>query len=270
MTDIHQSPTYANYMRAIGWTVESIGGVNAFIKKIPFVGAVIKIQRPDKIPSEQSLQKLKEKYHAKRITIEPSLDYEPRTMNYELLSDPYLPTKTIHIDLRPTEEKIFKRFTEAKRRAVRRAEKNKIIVTQSTNIQDFIHLKNKSAGLLGFLTTTTVKPLFEIFNPNHVAILCAYKENNKNPISTVLLLFYERTAYYWQAAASSEGKKLAAPTLLVWEALKLAKSKKCTLFDFEGIFDPRYPNLNKNWSGFTKFKQGFGGVEVEYPKPIVV
>jgi lipid II:glycine glycyltransferase (peptidoglycan interpeptide bridge formation enzyme) len=266
--DIRQSSQYADYMRAIGWTVETIDGVHAFIKKIPLAGTIIKIQRPNKIPSLISLQQLKKKFNARSIVIEPDLDIQYSTSTIQYSKEPYLPTKTIHIDLKSTEEKIFNSFSEAKRRAVRRAEKLRVIVKPSSNIDDFIHLKNKSAGFLGFLTTTTIKKLWQTFMPKNVAVLSAYKKNMTNPIACVLLLFYSKTAYYWQAAASKEGKKSFAPTLLVWEALKLAKSRKYILFDFEGTYDERYPKLNTNWSGFTKFKQGFGGKEVEYPKPI--
>ena len=30
------------------------------------------------------------------------------------------------------------------------------------------------------------------------------------------------------------------------------------IFDFEGIYDQRFPKLNKGWIGFSNFKKGFG------------
>ncbi|MBU1323407.1 peptidoglycan bridge formation glycyltransferase FemA/FemB family protein, partial [Patescibacteria group bacterium] len=56
---------------------------------------------------------------------------------------------------------------------------------------------------------------------------------------------------------TQEGKIKFVPTLLVWEAIKLAKKLGCKRFDFEGIDD-------KRWPGFTRFKKSFGGIEIEY------
>jgi hypothetical protein len=270
MFDIHQSQQYAQYMRAIGWKVETLDGVAVFIKPIPLLGAIAKIQRADKIPNDEKLRQLKQRYHIRSITFEPSLTCTVPE-NYLLASAPFLPTKTIHIDLTLSETDLFKNLTEAKQRAVRRAAKAGIVVKQSTDIDAFIHLKNKSAGLLGFMTTKTLPPLWQTFSPDHASLLLACNNNESSPpIAGIFLLFQNKTAYYWIAGANSLGKKLFAPTLLAWEAQKLAKAKGCTVFDFEGVYDERYPNLNKNWLGFTKFKEGFGGKVVYFPKPIIL
>lgn len=261
MTDIRQSKLYAEFMRSIGWKVEEIDGVYAYIKPFPLIGATIKIQRPNKLPEMTKLEHLKKRYRARSISIEPDFSHNLLPTTYNLLKDPYLPTKTILIDLKPSEQIIFSRFSEAKRRAVRRAEKGSVIASEGA-IDEFIKLKNKTAGLFGFLTTTTLKPLWNTFSPQQATVLLT------NSPAAILLLFHQKTAYYWMAGATEAGKKSFAPTLMVWEALKLSKQKGCEIFDFEGIYDERYPNLNKNWLGFTKFKQGFGGKEVEYPKPL--
>jgi lipid II:glycine glycyltransferase (peptidoglycan interpeptide bridge formation enzyme) len=65
--------------------------------------------------------------------------------------------------------------------------------------------------------------------------------------------------------ATKKGKKLFAPTLLVWEALKVSKKRKMKYFDFIGVWDERTPRKNTEWKGFTKFKEGFGGKELYYP-----
>jgi lipid II:glycine glycyltransferase (peptidoglycan interpeptide bridge formation enzyme) len=78
-------------------------------------------------------------------------------------------------------------------------------------------------------------------------------------------VFWEKTAYYWIAGATREGKKLFAPTLLVWEALKVAKRHGMKQFDFVGIWDDRKPTEHHDWLGFTRFKEGFGGTPFYYP-----
>jgi lipid II:glycine glycyltransferase (peptidoglycan interpeptide bridge formation enzyme) len=42
-----------------------------------------------------------------------------------------------------------------------------------------------------------------------------------------------------------------------------AKKRKCKLWDFEGIYDERFPN--KDWLGFSHFKKSFGGSEILFP-----
>ena len=66
------------------------------------------------------------------------------------------------------------------------------------------------------------------------------------------------------AASSDSGNKNFAPTLLVWEAILLAKKLKLKAFDFEGIYDERFPKAAESWKGFTKFKEGFGGEKVVF------
>ena len=49
MVDIRQTIQYANYLSKIGWEVERASEINYFIKKLPLVGSIIKVQRPEKI-----------------------------------------------------------------------------------------------------------------------------------------------------------------------------------------------------------------------------
>lgn len=269
MTEIQQSSLYAKYLQRLGWQIRKLDGSYIFIKCFPFVGGFAKLQRISKLPKIKILVELLKHYNVRRIVVEPDSSlsqfqfsrwYKALKKDVKILSSPYLATKTRIIDLRPKEKEIFQTFSEAKRRAVRRAQKNNLRIYESTNIHEFIRLKNRSAGFLGFITTTGIKPLWKIFSPHHATILMDQKKT-----AGVLLLFWNSTAYYWLAAATKQGKKFFAPTLLVWEAVKLAKKKGCRRFDFVGVWDERVPNRNKNWKGFTKFKEGFGGTSIYYP-----
>ena len=240
MTEIQQSPLYASYIEKLGWAVDRVENSYVFIKKFPIIGSLVKIQRVTSLPSLSKLHPVLTKYHVGQI--------------------PFLPTKTLRIDLEPDEAVIFSRFAEAKRRAVRRAQKNNLQIYKSTNIDEFIRLKNKSVGFLGFITSYGVKKLWQTFPKNQKTILV-----DTHLTSGILLLFWDKIAYYWLAGATRQGKKLFAPTLLVWEALKLSKKRGCKQFDFVGVWDERTPRQNLKWKGFTKFKEGFGGKPMYYP-----
>ena len=100
--------------------------------------------------------------------------------------------------------------------------------------------------------------------PDHATVLLAYADTHKI-VGGILLVFWEKTAYYWIAGATKQGKKLFAPTLLVWEALKTAKRHRMKQFDFVGVWDERTADQHHDWLGFTKFKEGFGGKTFYYP-----
>lgn len=277
---LQQSKLYLEYIKSLGWSVDTVDEVNIIFKKIIFIGTLAKLQRPSLLPDPNKLMSIIKKHHIRSIAVEPE-----QTVNQEefsnwvdnikphvkLLSTYYLPTKTIVIDLTISENNIFKNFAEAKQRAVRRAINNGVTIIKSNSINDLISTKNKSAGLFGFITTYGINKLWPMFAPKNAAILLAYSSSSNSQPTTgfciggILLLFWEKTAYYWIAGATKKGKKLFAPTLLVWEALKVSKKNGCRQFDFVGVWDDRMPGQFTNWKGFTKFKEGFGGKEIYYP-----
>jgi len=270
-----QSSLYAKYMETLKWEVVRMDEVNIFLRKFPILGGIMKIHRPLQLPNIKRLLPILQKNKIKTLVIEPVSSENQTKLNtwcravskyVHISTTPYLATKTFRIDLSQPEEEMFKSFSEAKRRAVRRATKLGVVVQQSDSIDDLIQIKNKSAGLFGFITTTGIKNFWPIFSPDHAAILLAHSiTHNNEVVGGVLLLFWDGVAYYWIAGALKKGKKLFAPTLLVWEAIKLSKQHGCKLFDFVGVWDERLPKENKEWLGFTKFKEGFGGSTLYYP-----
>jgi len=270
-----QSQLYADYISGLGWDVIRVGPVYCFLKRFPIIGTIAKIHRPEQLPSTKQMIIMIRTHHVRRLIIEPVSTQNQKTLDtwIQTLSrhtaintSPFLPTKTSRIDITRTEDEIFRSFSEAKRRAVRRATKLGITIEKSNDIDALIRIKNKSSGLFGFITTTGIKQMWHIFGTKHMTILLAYADTDtKSPVGGVLLLFWESIAYYWIAGAIKRGKKLYAPTLLIWEAVKLSKKHSCTQFDFVGVWDERLPNENTEWKGFTKFKEGFGGTTLYYP-----
>ncbi len=283
--EIQQSSPYRRYLQALGWKILPIEKTYLVVRHFPIIGTIAKLQRCNKLPSLPALSKLIAANHIRTLSVEPSYTINQKTFSrwtnkvahiVGINKTPNLATKTIRVNLVLPEEYIFNQFSEAKRRAVRRAQKSGVIVNESTDINALLQIKNKSAGFLGFITTYGTDKLWPLFSPDHAAILLAHRNSPTPPlkirggkggviIGGVLLLFWDDIAYYWIAGATHEGKKLFAPTLLVWEALKLSKKHGMKTFDFIGVWDERIPKENKEWLGFTKFKEGFGGREVYYP-----
>lgn len=270
MNDIRQSPQYAAFMKDMGWKVERTGKWNAFVKQFPLIGSFIKIQKIQPPIPFEGIELLRKKYRAFKLQIAPnveqsnnSLEIQFKKHNYLLDTSPNIPTQTIHIDLTQSEKYLFDSFTEAKRRAVRRAIKNGVTAKKSDSIKTFMKMREKQNFPLGFLLTPEMEALWKNFYPENTILILAFNIK-KEPVAGILLLFFDTIAYYWYASSTVEGKKLFAPTLLVWEALKLAKKRGAKIFDFEGIYDERFSQATNSWKGFSKFKEGFGGKKISY------
>jgi len=82
------------------------------------------------------------------------------------------------------------------------------------------------------------------------------------PIASVLIIFTKSTAFYHQGA--SLHTKVPATYLLQWEAIKEAKKRGCSYYNFWGIYDEKNQRAPKSWRGLTLFKTGFGGEKIAY------
>lgn len=270
--ELQQAPLYFSYIQKLGWMVANVDNVFVIYRHIFLLGGLAKLQRCDRLPNPRKIISFLHTHHIKTFAVEPAASVSQEALDIfcrelrghvHINTSPFLPTKTLRVDLTPPEETLFHNLSEAKRRAVRRAQKNGVAIEESQDIKSMIRIKSKSAGLFGGITTYGLKELWETFGPMRCAILLA--RSKEKLVGGVFLIFWEKTAYYWIVGATREGKRLFVPTLLVWEALKLSKKRGCNQFDFVGAWDERLKNQNTEWKGFTKFKEGFGGRELYYP-----
>ncbi|MBI3379509.1 peptidoglycan bridge formation glycyltransferase FemA/FemB family protein [Candidatus Gottesmanbacteria bacterium] len=272
--DIRQSILFTKYMRLLGWETEKIDSNYIYKRKFPLIGYFAKMPRPNMPIDLDKIKVYKQSNKIFRLKISPLVDqsdqkyqqYQKKFIRsgFKIDHDTFNPTTNYLVDLTPEENEIFNNFSEAKRRAVRRAIKNGVFIKESNDLDSFIKIRQRQYLPVWFLVGGEMKSLWKIFYPQNASILLAYHPKNMNAIAGILLLFYKKQAYYWFASALSSGKKLFAPTLLVWEALKLSKKRGCTIFDFEGIYDERFPKASASWKGFTKFKEGFGVRKIIY------
>lgn len=109
-----------------------------------------------------------------------------------------------------------------------------------------------------------VKNEFEVFSRDKESLLLfgKYKEE---VVAGVLVIFWSGIGFYHQAASLAKHAKLSIPYLLQWEAIKEAKKRGCTLYDFWGFTDPKREPKHP-WAGPTLFKMGFGGEAFKYVK----
>jgi lipid II:glycine glycyltransferase (peptidoglycan interpeptide bridge formation enzyme) len=263
---LRQSREFARFMNLSGWMVEKVDNCYVYLRKVPFLPPLImKIQYPKPpIPFKQ-IEKLARKYYPLKVQIHP-LKFERGLKKYG-----YYPsreaghvTKTIQLDLTPARKKIRKQMKKDTRYGIRKAKKQDIKILKYKNIdgiRKFRKVWKKAVSWRRYVPS--LKTLFNLKKAFGQKALFLVAINNARPVAGTVVLIAEKTAYYYYAFTLEEGRKKHAQYLLVWQAIKKAKKRDCQVFDFEGIYDQRFPN--KSWLGFSHFKKGFGGKEIKYP-----
>lgn len=271
--DLRQTQEYCQYMEALGWevvrSIEHSGAVDfLYLRKIPFLGYIGKLQRPSSIKPHQ-VRTICSKWKVKVLYVEPRLADSAWYVGSGFVESKssFVPAKTIQIDLTKSEKQLLAEMKPKTRYNIGLAQRRGVVAKSSQEVDRFIEIYTKSARKRGMWISQEkeIRALWETFVDN-ADLLLAIGSNQL--LGGVLVIYAPEVSYYMYAGSTEEGKKLFAPTLLAWEAIRLAKKKKKKVFDFEGIYDARYPQT-KAWRGFTKFKEGFGGKIVEYPKTLV-
>lgn len=281
MNDIRQSKNYADYLLTQGWIVERIDNINYFIKKIPFLGSILKLQRPETISKAClfEVEKLEKKYKVFQTIIEPNSTPVVNSFSdihnllssngYKLSKSPFLPSKTLHLDLTLSKEKIFRNFSKDCRYSIKKGEGIKISDCSTTQeITNFYNAWKKSVNFNRYVPSLeSLEKLKKSFPQKHSLFLTSH--NNVGSIiggAIFTTSFHDVSnyiIYYWHGFTNSEGRTSLSQYPLLYQAILWGKEMKYKIFDFEGIYDERFPQ--QSWIGFTHFKKSFGGTEVSYP-----
>ena len=266
--EIRQSKEYAKHLANLGWTVEIYDEINYFVRKMPILRAVLKIQRPENLNFEV-IEQLRKKYRPFQTIIEPKNKNQAMALKdrgYCLSKSPYLPTKTLILKLN-SKEKIFKNFKKDTRYAIKKS--SNLIIAHNPPIADFHASWKSQAHFSQYVPAlSTLVSLQTSFGTN-MLVLTSHNDINEQKKFSAGSVFLKSgdTAYYWQSFSGTVGRSTLAQYSLVYQGILWAISKGARSFDFEGIYDNRFPN--KRWLGFSHFKKQFGGQEVSYPGSFV-
>ena len=262
--DLRQSGEYGRYMERIGWKTITIKSkhkrVQIFVRKLGPV-SIAKIQRVELPLLWEELDKILKENRVFMCKLEPNYDSRFRIQNLRMRGFkqdnwPMLGTKTLRIGLSGSLSIIYDSFKKDCRYGIRNAQ-NSIFNVQLNKLDDFYNMWRRA---------NRIKKLWTPPKRDYDALVQSFGEKcfciTINNLAGCLVLLHKNTAFYYFSGSLPEGKKLNFPYLAVWEALKEAKKRGCKEWDFEGIYDNRWPN--NGWKGFTHFKKSFGGTEVEY------
>lgn len=264
MVDLRQTKEWSDWLATTGWVVEKIksgGGLTpVFIRKIPlFPISFLKIQRYEGQIGWKQLGDLKRRFHVLWSVVEPTTREqvdEAKKHGYRLAKDTYLPGKTRIIDLTKGESTLLSEMSENFRRVIRKVSGVKM---KQITANEFYGGWQKWAKSM-ILTRFQFDKLVDAFGEK-VEFWAAEKGGELQ--SAVMLLFTADACFYYQTWTSETGRKSSEHVGLVWETMRRAKKMKKKFYNFEGVFDSRFPMAK--WGGFSEFKRRFGGYEVEYP-----
>jgi len=272
--DIRQSQSWSKYLAELGWLAESLP-LNrfAYVKPVPLLGSIIKIPRcPLPIPFKE-IDAVAKKHKAIFVKIEPEIETSnPHTgeflkllKNKGFVKDSWSlnPTKTIQINLAGSEDELLKSFEKDTRYSVNLAQRKGVRIEETDDLEEFEKIYFETAQRKGFWPAKKeLEALWRVFKKENKVVLLKALYNNE-PLAFTMLLLNDTTASYYHAASLDKHREVLAPYLLLWEAARFSKNKGCEILDLEGIKDERFASTKK-WGGFTLFKKGFGGKEVEY------
>jgi len=197
--DLRQADEWGEYLTHLGWQIEKLKIKDAeckiFIKKVPFFGSVIKIQRPPVVPTVEEIDRIAKRHRALFTKLEPSLQPFNHLAIQPFTPDnwPLLPTQTIHIDLTPTTDKIFARFSKDARYSIRRAERSGVEIRklrlETGSLKIFYKLLRETGKRKHFWVPPEVdlQAKAQAFKDKSILLL-AY--HSSKPVAGALILFH--------------------------------------------------------------------------------
>jgi lipid II:glycine glycyltransferase (peptidoglycan interpeptide bridge formation enzyme) len=167
---------------------------------------------------------------------------------------------TVTLDLRPDEEQLLAAMKQKTRYNVRLAEKKGVRVRPG-GLADLDRLYKMYAE-------TAVRDGFIIRAPEYYrdawgSFIAAglaqplIAEVAGEPVSALILFVFAQTAWYMYGMSREAQRDKMPNHLLQWEAMRWAKARGCTTYDFWGAPD-EFVETDPLW-GVWKFKEGFGG-----------
>ncbi len=222
------------------------------------------------VPSKEVLEFLMKEGRKKRvlfIKIEPYVKKNEENIRLDVLTQyarrsahPLFPEWTQTLDLVQSESEILKNMKSKTRYNVGLAEKRGVVVKEMTNDEGFkifIELYFKTTKRQGYKGHNKKYHhiIFEMLKDTMSHILIAYYQDK--PLAAYHIFIFNDVLYYPYGGSSDEYKNLMASNLLMWEAIKFGKKAGCKIFDMWGSLPPDY-DRSAPWSGFTRFKEGYG------------
>jgi lipid II:glycine glycyltransferase (peptidoglycan interpeptide bridge formation enzyme) len=131
--------------------------------------------------------------------------------------------------------KVFSGFSDAKKRHIRKAEKE-LSVTFGLSVEQFYDLHRSSflqRGEKEMLSESHFRSVYDAAIREDKGFIIAIKDKNDAIHAGIFVVWDENTAYYLFPFINPDFRASGASSLIVWETIKYLSGKKLS-FDFEG------------------------------------
>ena len=169
------------------------------------------------------------------------------------------PSKTLVLDLDKSQEDLLKEMHQKTRYNIKLAEKKgvKIVEADVSRFEEFWTLMAQTGDRDEF--STHGRSYYQaMLNLPKDFLKLFFGEYKGKPLVGNIMVFFGDTVSYIHGGSANENRELMAPHLLQWHTIRLAKELGYRYYDMCGISEER-------WPGVTRFKEGFGGREINYP-----
>ncbi len=277
-----QSTCWADFQKNLGfdfWLLaaqdqkNSVGAATLVIKRtLPFGKNYLYIPHGPVFSDSSALKfllkqiyQLAIKQNSVFLKIEPYLSEKEeelrnilKEMGFKKSSKEIQPQQTIVLDLSKSERELLKSMKPKTRYNIKLAEKRGVKIRPLASSRDFEFFWN-------LMQETARRNKFKIHPKEHFEKLFELKpvkiyfaEYQGEILAAALIAYWSHQVIFLHGASSNILRNLMAPYLLHFEIIKKAKADGFREYDF-------YSFDEKKWSGFSRFKSGFGGEIKKYP-----
>lgn len=173
---------------------------------------------------------------------------------------------TSRLNITDTEEAILAQMRKTTRYEIRKAEKVGVTIETSTDEKDvkaFYKYQLETAERQKFVpfAETFLKEQFKVFFASGKALLYTAKFERK-VLAQAFVIFYGDEAVYHYGIGTDFGRKYPGAYLIQWEAIKEAKKRGMSYYNFWGVAAEE--DKHHRFYTISIFKRGFGGEDTRY------
>ncbi len=204
----------------------------------------------------------------------PQLDARLRERGFRPSARAVQPRRTIHVDLRPSEEEILTAMKGKTRYNIRLAQRREVEVRvgNAEDVSTFYRLSQITGERdeFGIHSHDYYQRAYDLFVPAGLARLLL-AEYRGRPLAGLMAFACGPRAWYFYGASSNEERHRMPNHTLQWAAMHWAKARGCETYDLWGVPDDEEAVLEAEFMkrsgglwGVYHFKRGFGGQLVRY------